>query len=119
MFLHECISAQIEVPFNYFTDQVGAAHDTTSNCIHLATENPLYDPTLDGSIRFRSEPLDDTILALIEDEFLPKNYFFNNQILQHLARLELDLSHQENKKKPVFHASNSWCKEFRHFHPYI
>jgi hypothetical protein len=58
-------------------------------------------------------------MHVIEVEFLKKNYFFNNQILKHLALHAWNLADPEDKLKPEFHASDGWCLEFRHRQHYV
>jgi hypothetical protein len=66
-----------------------------------------------------SDRLEDTIMAVIEDEFLLKNYFFNNKILKSLALHAWEIAETEDKLKPYFQASDGWCKDFRHRHHYV
>jgi hypothetical protein len=58
-------------------------------------------------------------LRVIEDEFHQKNYFFNNQILKSLALHAWELADPEDRLNTEFHASDGWCKEFRHRHHYV
>jgi hypothetical protein len=58
-------------------------------------------------------------MAVIEDEFLQKHYFFNNQILKSLALHAWELADPEDKLKPSFQASDGWCMDFRHRHHYV
>jgi hypothetical protein len=118
-FLRKCIKAEIAVPIDYFAAHIGVAPNTARKWLQLTVENLNYDPAYDCSNRSMSDRLEDTIMAVFEDEFLLKNYFFNNQILKSLALHAWEFADPEDKLKSSFQASDGWCKDFRHRHQYV
>jgi hypothetical protein len=66
-----------------------------------------------------SERLEQSILYIIENDFLSKGFFFTNQMLKNIALRVWALAGDEDKLRPMFNASDHWCQDFRVRHSYV
>jgi hypothetical protein len=108
-----------EIPLTYLADHLHIAYNTAKRMVLNTQNNPYYDPSIELNNRSMSDRLEDTLMQVIENEYLSKNYFFHNQILKRLALHAWDLANAEDKLKSHFTASDGWCKEFRLRHRYV
>jgi hypothetical protein len=119
MFIRASIAENRPISLPYLAKHLGISYNTTRKWFRMCQTDPFYDPTEDRQNMVMSERLENTIMQVIEEQFLEKNYFFNNEILKLIALHAWNLANPEDKLKNYFTASDGWCQNFRQRNHYV
>ena len=102
-------------------DHTNICAKTLYNYIQHLRTDPNYNPVDHKKLvnRVMSIDLERQIAMFIDSTYITPGYYFNNKILKVIAMAMWNRAHPHDKLKPIFKASDKWCRNFRKRYNYV